>query len=167
MFKLHVLPETVHLRSSSTWVVTGFGSGLIRPASGTIGSLFFMVLILPFWMHLSIWAHFGIFLAIFALGILCIKDVIKRLEGTKTDPSWIVIDEWAGLAAALLTASTPLSLLIGLALFRLFDIVKIGPVGWLDKRISGASGVMLDDVAAGLIACLILIALQSSGLLPG
>lgn len=160
MFKLHQLPDTVQFWRSSTLIATGFGSGMIRPASGTIGSLAFVALIWPFWMHLSIWVHFGIFLAIFAFGTLFVKDVIKRFGDAKTDPSWIVIDEWAGLAAALLTAYTPLAMLIGLALFRLFDIVKIGPVGWLDKRISGAFGVMLDDVAAGVIACVTLILLQ-------
>lgn len=165
MFKLHHLPETVHIWHPSTLIVTGFGSGLIRPASGTIGSLFFAGLILPFWMHQSIWVHFGVFCALFAFGTAFIKVVLKRQGDAKLDPSWIVIDEWAGLSAALLTAYSPLSFLLGLALFRFFDIVKIGPVKWLDTKISGAFGVMLDDVAAGVISCLILMVFQLSGLL--
>ena len=41
--------------------------------------------------------------------------------------------------------------------FRIFDAIKIGPVGWLDKNINGALGVMIDDIAAGLIATITVI----------
>jgi phosphatidylglycerophosphatase A len=41
-------------------------------------------------------------------------------------------------------------------LFRFFDIVKPWPVSWADKEVPGAFGVMLDDVLAGLLACLVL-----------
>jgi phosphatidylglycerophosphatase A len=41
---------------------------------------------------------------------------------------------------------------LAFALFRLFDIVKRGPVGWTDKHFSGGFGVMIDDVFAGLLA---------------
>ena len=43
---------------------------------------------------------------------------------------------------------------VGFLLFRLFDIWKPGPVGWADRR-KGPTGVMLDDVVAGLLAALV------------
>jgi len=44
----------------------------------------------------------------------------------------------------------------GFVLFRLFDIWKPGPIGWIERRFSGGLGVMLDDVAAGILAALLL-----------
>jgi phosphatidylglycerophosphatase A len=42
-------------------------------------------------------------------------------------------------------------------IFRVFDAVKTGPVGWLDKNIHGAFGVMIDDIAAGLLTAIVII----------
>jgi phosphatidylglycerophosphatase A len=54
--------------------------------------------------------------------------------------------------------------ILAFVLFRLFDITKLGPVGWADRQ-HGAFGIMADDVIAGLIAALLLSALRM--LLPG
>jgi phosphatidylglycerophosphatase A len=48
-----------------------------------------------------------------------------------------------------------ITIVVCFALFRLFDAVKKGPVGWLDKNINGALGVMIDDIAAGLMASIV------------
>ena len=78
------------------------------------------------------------------------------LHFDKKDPSQVVIDEVAGQWVALAGLPLePVTLIAGFALFRLFDIVKPWPVGRLE-RFPGASGIMLDDLAAGLIAHLIL-----------
>jgi phosphatidylglycerophosphatase A len=47
-------------------------------------------------------------------------------------------------------------LVAGFVLFRLFDIIKPGPVGWLDHHLRGGLGIMADDIAAGALAWLIL-----------
>ena len=73
------------------------------------------------------------------------------------DPGAIVIDEFAGQWIALLFA--PMTLWGGLAafgLFRLFDIWKPWPVGALERGVPGAFGVMVDDLAAGLMALAVL-----------
>jgi phosphatidylglycerophosphatase A len=78
------------------------------------------------------------------------------LMGIK-DPGAIVIDEVAGMVVALL--GLPFSVTTacwGFALFRLLDIAKPFPIGWLDRRLSGGLGIVADDVAAGVIANLIL-----------
>ena len=65
----------------------------------------------------------------------------------------------AGLSLAAYLAAVPLhpvAALAGFALFRLFDIAKPFPVGWVDRHLHGGLGIMLDDVAAGLYALLVL-----------
>jgi phosphatidylglycerophosphatase A len=70
-----------------------------------------------------------------------------------SDHPAIVWDEVIGMALTLL--AVPLTwpqYLLGFALFRLFDIVKPWPVGALDRQVGGGLGVMLDDIAAGVLA---------------
>jgi phosphatidylglycerophosphatase A len=69
-----------------------------------------------------------------------------------TDPCEVVIDEVAGMAFALITATSWPSALLALVLFRVFDIAKPWPVGWADQKLHGAWGVLLDDVLAGIMA---------------
>jgi phosphatidylglycerophosphatase A len=55
-------------------------------------------------------------------------------------------------------------IVIGFGLFRLFDILKPWPIGWLDKRVGGGLGIMLDDMVAGLFAGLVMLLLQFGGI---
>lgn len=69
------------------------------------------------------------------------------------DNQQIVIDEVAGyLVTMALGPATPLGLLLGFGLFRLFDIWKPGPVRTIDRRVKGGFGVVADDLAAGVLA---------------
>lgn len=69
------------------------------------------------------------------------------------DSSRIVIDEWTGfLWAMFLVFPTVPHLLGGFVLFRFFDIVKIFPANFFQKRLPGGYGVVMDDVAAGIYA---------------
>lgn len=72
----------------------------------------------------------------------------------ESDSSKIVIDEVVGLwfALVLFDALSWPQWLTGFAAFRLFDIWKPWPVGWLDRHVQNGLGVVLDDVAAGLLA---------------
>ena len=91
---------------------------------------------------------------------------VETFEQEDLDPSHIVIDEVVGQWIALMPLSlglwlggAPASLfpwpgwVFAFLFFRAFDIWKPGPVGWADRR-SGAAGVMLDDVIAGILAAL-------------
>jgi phosphatidylglycerophosphatase A len=83
------------------------------------------------------------------------STVVARESGIK-DPGFVVIDEVAGQMIALI--GVPLHwkyLLAGFILFRSFDIVKPFPLRRLE-RLPGGTGIMLDDVGAGLYALVLL-----------
>jgi phosphatidylglycerophosphatase A len=77
------------------------------------------------------------------------------------DPGWVVVDEFAGQWISLLGVprANAAGLLAAFLLFRLLDISKPGPIGWIDRNKS-ALGVMGDDVLAGLLAAAILWAVR-------
>ena len=144
----------------SRFLASGFGSGFFPVAPGTAGSLVALLLGAGL-LHISVWALLlGALLAI-GIGLWA----IRAAEGA-ADPGWVVIDEFAGQWIALLGLARPslTGLLAAFALFRFFDIAKPGPVAWADQR-KGAVGVMGDDVIAGALAALALLA--ASALVPG
>lgn len=81
---------------------------------------------------------------------------VARLADDK-DPGDVVIDEFAGYLVSV--AFLPLTagyLIAAFFLFRVFDILKPFPVGAIERRLSGGIGIMLDDIAAGVITNLLL-----------
>jgi phosphatidylglycerophosphatase A len=102
-------------------------------------------------------------LLVIPLGILAATRV-ARVAGSK-DPQFVVIDEVAGQLIALI--AVPLAwktFLAGLILFRAFDIIKPPPVRQLEKLPEG-TGIVLDDVAAGIFAFVVMHLLLHFGLL--
>lgn len=76
------------------------------------------------------------------------------------DPGCIVIDEVAGMTVTFFALPfNPYLAVIGFAVFRVFDVWKPFPVGYLDKTLTGGLGIVMDDVAAGIMGNLILHAL--------
>lgn len=138
------------------WICTGFGSGLIRPAPGTWGSLAALFFALPILGGGFAQEKLFVMIALsIALGIYT-ANIWEKYTGSHDDGR-IVIDEFAGMWIAMLPLTvaglfTPLNLALSFGLFRFFDIVKPWPIGWLDKHVSGGLGVMIDDVIAGLFA---------------
>ena len=131
----------------SFFLATFFGVGLFPVAPGTLGSLAAALLVIA---------------VIFVIGVLASKAVEADLGSH--DAKLIVIDEVVGqcLVVVLLEAFLPglidvmLLLVLSFLGFRLFDIAKPWPVGWVDSRVQGGFGVMLDDVVAALLAVLFL-----------
>jgi phosphatidylglycerophosphatase A len=94
----------------------------------------------------------GLYLALAFCG-----EAERRLA--RIDPSEVILDEFAcvplvflGLFDDLGTGEAWAVYLLGFGLFRLFDIVKPFGIGAL-QRFPGGVGVVLDDIAAGLVAC--------------
>jgi len=136
-------------------IATWFGSGLSRYAPGTCGSL----AALPFaWFISTTWGTTGLMLAtglIFCAGYIACKIVMPSLK--EKDPQIIVIDEVAGQWLTLSAAPTdPFYYFLGFVLFRFTDIRKIWPASWIDNKVPGGLGVMLDDVVAGGYAAMTL-----------
>lgn len=134
-------------------IATVFFIGYIPFAPGTFGSLaglLFIWLLKP-----SAIFQIMIILSVFVAGILSAR--IAEQEFGEKDSSRIVIDEFAGYLIAV--AFLPLSagyLIAAFFLFRLFDLVKPLPIRNIEKIFSGGIGVMIDDLAAGVVTNIIL-----------
>ena len=139
------------------WTVgTFFGAGLLRPGPGTYGSIATVLL----WFgaaHLFAATPTGLALATLAAAVavtligIPAATVVARESG-REDPGHVVIDEVAGQLIALIAIPADWQhTLLSLLLFRLFDILKPPPVRQLE-RLPAGTGIMLDDVAAGILA---------------
>ncbi len=134
------------------WIAVGLGSGLSPKAPGTTGTLGVLPLLVLMW-DASVLAWTTGLVILCALSIWSIPEAGRRLG--EPDHGQIVIDEWAGmwLAAFGLNTLTELTvwmgLLIGFIGFRIFDIAKPWAVSWCERKIPGAWGVLMDDLAAG------------------
>lgn len=138
-----------------TLVATWFGAGLIRRAPGTWGSL--AALPCAAGLHLlgGPWLLAGATGLVALAGVWASGRYAAALGsgGASGDPGAVVVDEVAGQWLALLPL--PLDLwwyAAAFALFRLFDIAKPWPIGWLDQNLHGGRGIIADDLAAGLVA---------------
>ena len=153
----HDDPTKATITDVATLIASGAGAGLSPAAPGTAGSIVAAAL-LAFLLDMPVIWHWWGWLGLTALAVWSSKRA-GAAWGVIDHPA-IVIDEFAGLWLAalipmsVLTFDLPgMTLLIGsLLLFRLFDIVKPWPVSALERGVSGAWGVVLDDVAAGAMA---------------
>lgn len=136
------------------FLALGFGSGLAPKAPGTFGTLaafplYYLLQGTPFY-----WAWMAAFVVV---GVWAC-EITGRALGV-ADHGGIVWDEIAAFLLVLPFAPPTLAgYALTFALFRLFDIWKPFPIGWLDARVKGGLGVMLDDLAAALYALAILLA---------
>lgn len=141
-------------RDLAFWLATGLGSGLAPKAPGTFGSL---AALLPWLLlrELPAWAYLLVVATTFLIGVWACSRLIEQLGSE--DPGMAVIDEWVGLWLTLFLVPAHWAwVLTGLLLFRLFDILKPWPIGWLDRRLHGGFGAMADDAAAGLAGLVVL-----------
>ncbi len=137
------------------YISTFLGSGLLPKAPGTWGTLAAIPLVYalntagPFWIM-------GFVILFLPISVWAVSEYQKQLGG-KQDPGEIVIDEVLGYAITMVwLPATWQAYLLGFIAFRVLDILKPGPIGRLDRQVKGALGVMLDDIAAGIIGNIIL-----------
>ncbi len=148
--------RNISLKNPIHLLATGFGSGLLKPAPGTWGTL---AAIFPYLLLAQL--PFVAFASVVAVSILAgiyLCDRTSRDLGGTDHPS-IVWDEFAGFWVTMLFVTWqvggvphPLWIAAGFLLFRLFDIVKPFPIRFLERRIPGGLGIMFDDLLAGLFA---------------
>ena len=172
-------------------IATALGSGYLKPGPGTWGSLVGLIVAMvshpfswflvfdralifgtgkdapllsgPLGMLVLLVPSVAVWLLLAYLGVRT-SGQVAAFTGSK-DPQFVVIDETAGQLITLLGA--PLhwkSLLAGFILFRAFDIVKPPPIRRLEHLPQG-TGIVVDDVAAGLYALAVMQVLLHFGTL--
>ena len=147
------------MRNLTLFLATGFYSGYAPYAPGTAGSVVGLLLAWGVTVpleHRSALAALALIAALFAAGCWLSERAEKLLD--QHDSSHIVIDEIVAMALTmyLCPATSWIAFAAGFALFRLFDVLKPEPAGFVDRRMSGGIAVMLDDVVAAIYANLVL-----------
>jgi phosphatidylglycerophosphatase A len=146
-----------HIRHVVIFFATGMYTGYVPKAPGTAGTV--LGLVLGWGVFARLWeqspaAFVVLFVVMFALGCW-LAGQAEAVFGH--DSPHIVIDEVLGMLAAMFMNPTGWVFLLGsFLLFRLFDITKPFPASMIDRRMGGGIGVMLDDLAAGIYANIVL-----------
>ncbi len=137
------------MSTTSKYFVTIFGIGFIPFAPGTLGSIFAIIIWYLSIITLNIYFFYFI---LFLVTVLSFKLIETYMVNTKKgDPSEVIIDEFIGQSVPLvfLFQFNIYEVLLAFCTFRFFDIFKIYPVNKAEK-IKGATGVIIDDIVAGI-----------------
>lgn len=143
------------MSSPVLFLAFGFGSGLIKKMPGTIGTIVAIPVYIVF-IQADFWLYSVLTFLVMIVGIWICDGAAKQLG--EHDFGGIVWDEIAGFLITMWWV--PFSwyaVLYGFVLFRIFDIFKPWPIKWIDQKVEGGLGIMLDDVLAGVMAGLILL----------
>lgn len=139
-------------RTISISFATGLGSGFFPVAPGTMGTLVGVLFVYAVGSGTILWVST---LMLVALGIWASHHASQYFH--EADCQKIVIDEIAGFSVCMLSIPvTPYWLTVAFLLFRFFDISKLPPAHWIDKRMKNALGIMLDDMIAGIYTHVVL-----------
>ncbi len=140
------------LRNPIHLLAFGFGAGMAPVAPGTMGTVVGLLLYLPL-SFLDLLPYL-LMVAIISLAGIWLCGVTARDLGAHDHPG-IVWDEIAGYLITMVGAPGGWQwMVLGFALFRLFDIWKPWPIRPIDRRVGGGGGIMLDDLVAGVYAAL-------------
>ncbi|MCL7745349.1 phosphatidylglycerophosphatase A [Guyparkeria hydrothermalis] len=147
-------------RSPVMWLAFGLGTGLSPKAPGTVGTL---PGILLGWLLVHVAAPWGqaatVGLLLAATAVLSLVGVYLCDEASRRlgvhDHGGIVFDEIVGvLPVFVVLPETWWQLVLIFVWFRVFDVIKPWPINWLDRRVGGGLGIMVDDLLAGGYALL-------------
>jgi phosphatidylglycerophosphatase A len=136
------------------FLATGFFIGTVPLAPGTFGSVIGLpICFLISRLDILLGVICTVLFILFAIWVAAAAEKVLK----KKDAGEIVIDEIAGLIVTFIGLPFTLKIVIaGFIIFRTFDILKPFPIRFLEKKVAGGSGVVLDDVLAGLYGNLIL-----------
>jgi len=152
-------PDPAALRNEATssplgFLAFGLGSGLSPKAPGTAGTAVGVLLAFPL-AGIPLWAGLMFVALVFLAGIPICDRASKRLG--VHDHGGIVWDEFVGIWLVLVLVPFDwVWWLAAFVAFRVFDIGKPWPIDWLDRRVSGGFGIMLDDLIAAVYALAVL-----------
>ena len=135
-------------------LATGCFTGYIPFAPGTFGSI--VGLPLCFLLSKTGLPVAILFILIFIFFAIWISTRAEKIL-KQNDPGCIVIDEIAGIMVTFLGLPfNTISVVAGFAAFRFFDIVKPFPIRFVEKKLAGGTGIVLDDIAAGIFSNIVL-----------
>jgi phosphatidylglycerophosphatase A len=147
--------------AAKTLLASGLGLGLSPLAPGTLAALLGVALDVGVTVCLQgVWPRLVLLVALLAVSAgnhWLTPFAVRRWK--KADPRQFVLDEVAGyLAVAVLFRAPPHAarIVLGFALVRLIDIVKVPPARYVDRNMHGATGILLDDLIAAVYAALLL-----------
>ena len=132
---------------------SAFGAGAMPIAPGTFGTIMAIPLVLilakfPHWLY-------ALISALYIIAAIWACDKTAKDWGLE-DPGATASDEVAGFLVTMFAIEpTLLSVSLAFVLFRILDIWKPFPIRWFDKNIHGGIGIVLDDVIAGLVTCVV------------
>ena len=135
-------------RNPVHFLAFGLGTGASPYAPGTVGTLLGipLVILLAQW---PLWVYIIVSSVLIIVGIWVCDKTSKDIG--EHDHGGIVIDEVAGYLVTMFTVPVNMwTLIAAFFVFRFFDILKPWPIGWLDKRVQGGFGIMVDDLLAGV-----------------
>ena len=146
--------QSISLTDPGHLLSLGLGTGLMPKAPGTWGSL----LAIPLFVAVNPYGqlvYIAVVATVFVVGVILSARTARALG--VHDHSAIVIDEVAGMLATWIAVGPGwFTIVAGFLLFRFFDIVKPWPIRLIDQRVEGGLGIMLDDLAAGIMAAIVL-----------
>ena len=132
----------------------GFGTGLVPIAPGTVGSLIGVGL---FWFMAGIAPapYIAIVAVMFVAGIFICGQTARDVGAV--DPGFIVYDEVVGFLVAMYMLPADWRWIgAGFVIYRIFDIWKPFPIHWVEDKLGLGSGIMVDDVIAGIYTLVVL-----------
>jgi phosphatidylglycerophosphatase A len=134
------------------------GIGRLKPGPGTWGSFAALPAAVVIGRTFGSLGLMAATVGIFALGSWAAGKYEQ--ETGAHDPSEVVIDEvagqWISCVPLIYWGIDWWGWLVAFGLFRVFDIVKPGPIATLDQKFPGGIGTMIDDIAAGICAAVVL-----------
>lgn len=142
-------------------IATAGGAGYSPVAPGTVGTFVTIPLAWALGLLGNLWFLVGT-VVVTAIGIWA-AGIVVRLKG-KEDPQIVVVDEVAGYLVTLAAVERDaIHLALAFFVFRFLDIWKPGPARWADQQVHGGLGVVLDDLFAGAIGAVGLLAMDRFG----
>ncbi len=142
------------IQKNIVMLIVTLGVGRLPKAPGTFGSL---VALLIWWAILPVSVPVQVLFIVSAFFVGWLATYYYEKWNQSHDPKEVVIDELIGMWMTLLAAPQSMGVfLLGFLFFRLFDIWKPFPIGWVDRKLTGSFSTLFDDILAAVYAFLML-----------
>ena len=147
------MDKKINLKNPVHFLAVGFGSGLLKPAPGTWGTLAGLMLSILLW-NITQSNLFFIFLAVISFIFGCYLCQKTSNDLGVHDDGRIVWDEIVAifLIFAILPEYNWLTYILTFISFRIFDILKPYPIRYFDEKLESGLGIMVDDILAAIFA---------------